>query len=171
MGIKTFEEFIKESIWSDMQDRGTGDKIKAEDNLENMDIEEFCEYCKNRYWVDPKTMGISISKTSNSYYIGVPGFLKKYFLFFYLRYMNSGKKTIDFVNGILDQMPEVKQKLEDRYDLRRRPGSVDRFPDYRLFPKDGSKVTNALFIDMLDYLDSSEDLDHIPGMKKYFKKK
>ena len=31
--IKKFNEFIKESIWSDMQDRGTGDVNKKEDGV------------------------------------------------------------------------------------------------------------------------------------------
>ena len=33
--IKKFNEFIKESIWSDMQDRGTGDVVKKEDDVNN----------------------------------------------------------------------------------------------------------------------------------------
>ena len=31
--IKTFSEFINESIWSDMQDRSAGDTIKKEDGM------------------------------------------------------------------------------------------------------------------------------------------
>ena len=34
--IKTFSEFINESIWSDMQDRSTGDKIRKEDDNNNL---------------------------------------------------------------------------------------------------------------------------------------
>ena len=164
------DKSLKESLWADVQNQASGDTVKKEDDLEWMDINEFREYCKNRYWVDPRAEGIGITTTSDSKYLGVPGFLGKYFLFFYLRYMNSGKKTIDFVNGVLDHLPEVKKKLEDRYDLRRRPGSTDRFPGYLLFPKNGSPVTNALFIDMLDYLDSSEDLNSVPNLKKYYHK-
>ena len=33
--IKKFNEFIKESIWSDMQERGTGDVAKKEDDVNN----------------------------------------------------------------------------------------------------------------------------------------
>ena len=33
--IKKFNEFIKESIWSDMQERGTGEIEKNEDNVNN----------------------------------------------------------------------------------------------------------------------------------------
>ena len=34
--IKTFSEFINESIWSDMQDRSAGDKIRKEDEKTNI---------------------------------------------------------------------------------------------------------------------------------------
>ena len=40
---------IVESIWSDMQDRGTGDTVKKEDDLDLMDLSEFCTFIKDRY--------------------------------------------------------------------------------------------------------------------------
>ena len=50
MGIvKKFNEFIKESIWSDMQDRGTGDIVKREDDVNSLDCADFFEYLKTRY--------------------------------------------------------------------------------------------------------------------------
>ena len=32
LNLKSFEEFVNESIWSDMQDRSTGDVVRKEDN-------------------------------------------------------------------------------------------------------------------------------------------
>ena len=40
---------IVESIWSDMQDRGTGDIVKKEDDLDLMDFREFCTFIKDHY--------------------------------------------------------------------------------------------------------------------------
>ena len=34
--IKTFNEFIRESIWSDIQDRSSGDVVRKEDELTNL---------------------------------------------------------------------------------------------------------------------------------------
>ena len=40
--IPDFKTFIKESIWSDMQDRSTGDTVREEDKFVNqMDYDEF----------------------------------------------------------------------------------------------------------------------------------
>ena len=38
--IKTFSEFINESIWSDMQDRSAGDTVRAEDNVSYSDLND-----------------------------------------------------------------------------------------------------------------------------------
>ena len=38
--IKTFSEFINESIWSDMQDRSAGDAIRKEDYVSYSDLED-----------------------------------------------------------------------------------------------------------------------------------
>ena len=38
--IKTFNEFINESIWSDMQDRSAGDAIRKEDYVSYSDLED-----------------------------------------------------------------------------------------------------------------------------------
>ena len=40
---------ITESIWSDMQDRGAGDMIKKEDDINLLDGAEFAEYLKKLY--------------------------------------------------------------------------------------------------------------------------
>ena len=40
---------IMESIWSDMQDRGTEDIVKKEDDVDFMDLKEFSTFIKDRY--------------------------------------------------------------------------------------------------------------------------
>ena len=47
--IKTFQEFINESIWSDIQDRSTGEQIRKEDDVNSMDIDGFFDYLINHY--------------------------------------------------------------------------------------------------------------------------
>ena len=47
--IKKFNEFIRESIWSDMQDRGNGVAVKKEDDLSAMDFDDFVEYINDEF--------------------------------------------------------------------------------------------------------------------------
>ena len=47
--IKTFSEFINESIWSDMQDRSAGDVVRKEDSVDLLDYTEFFIYLTEHY--------------------------------------------------------------------------------------------------------------------------
>ena len=47
--IPDFKTFIKESIWSDIQDRSTGETIRKEDDVNHMDFDTFAEYIKDTY--------------------------------------------------------------------------------------------------------------------------
>ena len=47
--IKSFKKFIEESIWSDMQDRSSGDTVRKEDDVNNLDLNEFYAYIKEQY--------------------------------------------------------------------------------------------------------------------------
>ena len=40
---------LSESIWSDMQDRSTGETVRKEDDINLLDIDEFIEYLKKSY--------------------------------------------------------------------------------------------------------------------------
>ena len=47
--IPNFKTFIKESIWSDMQDRSAGETVRKEDNIDHLDYEEFFVYLTEHY--------------------------------------------------------------------------------------------------------------------------
>ena len=47
--IPDFKTFIKESIWSDIQDRSMGKTVRKEDAVNNLDRNEFYDYLKNKY--------------------------------------------------------------------------------------------------------------------------
>ena len=47
--IKTFSKFINESIWSDIQDRSSGDTVRKEDDIDHLDYEEFFVYLTEHY--------------------------------------------------------------------------------------------------------------------------
>ena len=47
--IPDFKTFISESIWSDIQDRSSGDTVRKEDDVNLLDRDEFYDYLKNKY--------------------------------------------------------------------------------------------------------------------------
>ena len=60
--IKSFKKFIEESIWSDIQDRSSGDTVRKEDDINNLDLNEFYAYIKDQYktkveYIDLVAMG------------------------------------------------------------------------------------------------------------------
>ena len=46
--IKSFKKFIEESIWSDIQDRSSGDAVRKEDDINTLDLNEFYAYIKDQ---------------------------------------------------------------------------------------------------------------------------
>ena len=49
--IPDFKTYLKESVWSDMEDRGTGDSIKIEDDVNLLNAQGFLEYLNDTYEV------------------------------------------------------------------------------------------------------------------------
>ena len=47
--IPDFKTFIKESIWSDMQDRSAGETVRKEDDIDHLDYVEFFTYLTEHY--------------------------------------------------------------------------------------------------------------------------
>jgi hypothetical protein len=47
--IKTCSDFLGESIWSDIQDRSSGETIRKEDDVNHMNFDTFAEYIKDNY--------------------------------------------------------------------------------------------------------------------------
>ena len=47
--VKSFKEFIGESIWSDIQDRSAGEAERKEDDVNLLDRDGFYDYLKKRY--------------------------------------------------------------------------------------------------------------------------
>ena len=71
---------ITESIWSDIQDRSSGETVRKEDNVDLLDPDSFCDYLKSRYYIDnsveQRPSKIFIQKFNNGgSFIDVPLFV------------------------------------------------------------------------------------------------
>lgn len=47
--VKKFSEFINESIWADMNRRSQGNQVRKEDDVNNLNMQQFVDYLQNNY--------------------------------------------------------------------------------------------------------------------------
>ena len=58
LNLKSFEAFVNESIWSDMQDRSSGEIVRKEDNIDLMDKDHFRRYLSVKYRASGSGWGV-----------------------------------------------------------------------------------------------------------------
>ena len=68
--IKTFNEFIEESIWSDIQKRSTGEIERKEDDVNLLDCEGLFNYIKTHYVLKNENR-VRLGKSKDSIYIEI----------------------------------------------------------------------------------------------------
>lgn len=159
--IPDFKTYIKESIWGDLARRSGGTQFRAEDDINNLDIEEFVQYLKDsyevcipgpnffniNYWVSSGTYkgNISIPIEQNNYN-DTPNLSDR---------MLTIRKNLE-TNEYLSIEPnkyffrlyprELKKTFGDKYEVDTKFGQ-----DGQLIPKDG-KITNQVCVDVIDKL-------------------
>ncbi len=157
--VKLIEFFLEkktnESIWSDIQDRSSGETIRKEDDIDNLEFNEFYDYLKNTYeeldkyrffvigkyqtpGTDIMNISVPIEKNDNK---ATPNLSNRMFL-------------IQYIHGDLFMKPnkyffrlyprELKKTFEDKYELD--PS------EFEIIPKRGVEVTNSMCVEVIDRL-------------------
>jgi hypothetical protein len=151
--IPDFKTYIKESIWSDIQDRSSGETIRKEDDIDNLDFNEFYDYLKNTYdeldeilvigkyqtpGTDIMNISLPIEENDNT---ATPNLSNRMFL-------------IQYIHGDLFMKPnkyffrlyprELQKTFEDKYEL-------DPF-ELEIIPKRSVEVTNSMCVEVIDRL-------------------
>ena len=147
---------IMESAWGDMMRRSSGDIIRKEDDVDNMDPEKFKEYLKTLYkplvdyafisYVSEAILVPIIRRDSNSSAWFTP---------------DTGLITIG--DDIANCTPDLLNKLEHIYMIDEHTMKLGKI--YTITPKDGSEVTNSFFIEVINFL-----LKNIPDSGNGFHK-
>ena len=147
--IPDFKTYIKESIWSDIQDRSAGEAIRKEDDINLLDFEGFYKYIEDRY----------ICKVYNIDYtsIGGDGFQScdvyitdniRLIIKFYNDTSKEKKITFFWDTGI-------KQSFVDELGKQFNIDDTGYRTIY-IFPKEG-KVSNNFFIEILEFILKNKD--------------
>ena len=141
---------IKESLWSEIQDRSAGKAIRKEDDINILDGTELVEYMKSVYILSRDNLCfIQNSILTSLFSIG-----GEYYSIIYQRILTD-KPEITFP---VCRESDIENKLSKIYKVTR----LNQYNIYKIEPKDGSKITNKFFLEVFDFiLDNVEDDKHI----------
>lgn len=160
--IPDFKTYIKESIWSDIQDRSSGNVVRKEDDINNLDGVELKRYITSHY----KSLNNFAVVTYVIDVLCVP--IIKDDANNCIMYSTSPEyiNRICITNSITDKVKGLAKLLCDNFSVKESYGENEsgEYTIYSIFPKDGSEVTNKFFIEVLDFI-----LDNIQDTPKYKK--
>ena len=145
--IPDFKTYIKESIWSDIQDRSSGEITRKEDDINLLDIEGMCEYLNSHYRT--KYTLIVIDKKYNEMIIPIV-----YRSFPYYITVDFTKHHISVKDVLFLVMPYLKDIIEKEFKLSKYETRFDQSIRFRIEPKDGSETTNRFLLDVIDFINS-----------------
>ena len=159
---------IIESIWSDMQDRSSGDVVRKEDEFKSI-----CEFIKDHYFVGFVGMDDIVIKDD---YINIPiykviGLNSFSSIEIYIdkitftsidpnRYKSQSLRK--FVTHIKDDINQLFGKIKDTYspEISTFDG-VEHWVEFKIVPKDG-KITKEFCAKVIDFiLNNTTDDNHI----------
>ena len=139
---------VKESIWSDIQDRSAGETTRKEDDINHMDIYEFWEYLHNTYisqHPNRDTIDYPIDGA-----IAMPFFMKSDLMMYmlWIEFNDFNDHKIECIS-LPDVTVSKYDGIEDVFNLEGYSGDESRIC---VCPKDGSKITNSFAVKVIDYL-------------------
>ena len=143
--IKTFSEFINESIWSDMQDRSAGETVRKEDDIDLLDYEEFFVYLTEHYQPKNKKTNEKIggrTSITNNYIIEIPIEYIDYNMRYLIIEMSKKYNSIVLIAAspdLFNKYVNLERMLSNNYTL-----NDSRY----LEPK--KKPTNKSVVDLID---------------------
>lgn len=146
--IPDFKTFIKESIWSDIQDRSMGKTVRKEDDIDLLDINELCEYLKTIYKTNSDN-DINVIEIEGNMYLTICLYEDEYGYYRYIYYDG------DYINTQLDVIETLKCLLEFERKFSIKFNENDFVVNcIDIYPKDKARipVTNKFFIEVLDFI-------------------
>jgi len=174
--IKSFKEFIGESIWADLEDRSSGDVVRKEDYVDSLDIHKFCDYLNTLYECDEDNGTIEVVNKYGSEYLRIPLYT------IYEKWGQVYSSLKYFFEGYGDTQEDIDEGLQEqriidystsfgsltyatgkflKKTLETGDGEIVVDEDHRNYRHiiKGNGVTNTVCIDVIDcILDNITDL-------------
>ena len=168
--IPDFKTFIKESIWSDIQDRSAGEITRKEDDINCLDMLGLLDYIQNKYELSKEVMTLSSS-------IGIPLFsYKSHIMYLIISFTYSQDKIRDVYSRVIYEPPlkNISSILKQKYltKISKENTMSKYFGRYVAListkPKKGD-IDNRFVIDVINtYIDI---MDTLKNIDKYIKRK
>ncbi len=142
---------LSESIWSDIQDRSSGDTVRKEDDINLLDRDGFYNYIMEHYKTvtEDVTGPYAIINSENADYINIP-ILEDETNTLYrviIWHFNTDERYITIP---LRKLFGVFVKLRDTFKLQSNEDRIN--PLFKVFPKDNKKVDNKFFLEVIDFI-------------------
>ena len=150
--IPDFKTFIKESIWSDMQDRSAGETVRKEDDIDNLNYEEFFTYLTEHYQPKSKKENEKIGGRTPIMDINIVE------IFIPIESIDDRIKTLMIViskkdssivsiatsQTLFDKYVNLERTLSNNYTLNPSNNSP------RVYIKSNKKLTNNTIVDLIN---------------------
>ena len=150
--IPNFKTFIKESIWSDMQDRSAGETVRKEDDIDHLDYVEFFTYLTEHYQPKSKKDNEKIGgrtpiMDTNTIEIFIPiesidGWIKT--LMIVISKKDNSIVSIATSQTLFDKYVNLERTLSNNYTLNPSKNSP------RVYIKSNKKLTNNTIVSLID---------------------
>ena len=156
--IPDFKTFIKESIWSDIQDRSAGDTVRKEDAINIFDCYELYDYIFDLYKsIDIYPLPLVSSTSQTRTYFSIPIFRTSNIVYRLTCTFDNDKISNITLMAIDIDVKDFKQALIDNFNVKTRDnGSLT------ITAKDGT-VSNQVCMDLIKTI--VENAPH-PYLKK-----
>ena len=161
--IPDFKTFIKESIWSDIQDRSAGDTIRKEDDINLMSGEDFCDYLNDNYISKNK---YKILYSEHSKCIHIPILNKFIGVLLNLSYDYKDNTITMNYDEVESLCPELCKKIKENFKVDKEYVTIG-YTKFIISPSDGSECTNRFFIDVINFIIDNADKNVLLIKKKH----
>ena len=169
--IPDFKTFINESAWGEMRHRSSGQQIRREDDINNLDIEGLGEYILDHYSIDD---GNIFYKDAHGICIGLSIFYLKLdnddLLLEYFFNDDYNEMVVTTYRGIEKYFPDMFDKMKKEYSVYDTETPNGMMALYGISPKDERKVDNKFFLEILDFIIDNFERIH-PKIRKIIDKK
>ena len=144
---------VTESIWSDIQDRSSGEITRKEDDVNNLDRDGFFDYLDNRY-----SQVRIIMKTKEPYGIYVPLFKPDpsslINVSLHINYPNDPTTPqIRLESFLLKYIHQIGKLLRDTFYVVDIPKKTNLDSDYiEIYPNENEPASNSFCLKVIDFL-------------------
>ena len=150
--IPNFKTYIKESIWSDIQDRSAGETVRKEDDVDRLNYDEFFVYLTEHYKSKSKKINEEIGGRTSIMYMdiveifipieSIDGMIKT--LLIEMNKNNNSVVSMATSPTLFDKYVNLERMLSNNYTLTTSKLSS------RIYLKSKKKTTNKTVVDLID---------------------